>query len=87
MANVQIRIDDNLKEKAQAVAMGMGLDLPSVVRVFLVQMVRENGLPFRLYGDPFYSVSNQAALEKAIADLNAGKGIVKTMAELESMAE
>jgi DNA-damage-inducible protein J len=50
----------------------MGLDLPSAVRVFLTHMVRENGLPFRPVGDPFYSAQNQAHLEKVVADLNNG---------------
>lgn len=72
MANVQIRIDDELKAKAQIVAADMGLDLPSVVRVFLSQMVREHGFPFRPQADPFYSSSNQAHLAKVIEDMNKG---------------
>ena len=72
MVNVQIRIDDNLKTQAQAVANSMGLDLASAVRMFLTQMVKENKLPFQPTGDPFYSAKNQARLTKAIEDLNNG---------------
>ena len=53
MPNVQIRVDENLRTRAQAVAQGMGLDLSTAVRMFLTQMVRENGLPFRPSADPF----------------------------------
>ena len=73
MANLQIRIDENLRAQAQSVAMSMGLDLPSAVRLFLTQMVRENGLPFRPQAEPFYSARNQSHLIQVINDLNDGK--------------
>ncbi|WP_031386445.1 type II toxin-antitoxin system RelB/DinJ family antitoxin [Desulfonatronum thiodismutans] len=73
MANVQVRVDDNLREQAQAVASSMGMDLASAVRIFLTQMVRENGLPFRPVGDPFYSAQNQVHLAKVVEDLNNGR--------------
>lgn len=66
MANIQVRVDDNLRIQAQAVANSMGMDLPSAVRTFLTQMVRENGLPFRPIADPFYSAQNQAHLHNVI---------------------
>lgn len=87
MANVQVKVDDHLRDTAQAVAASMGLDLASAVRIFLTQMVRENGLPFKPVGDPFYSERNLAALDKSIVQLNAGQTVTKTLAELESMAE
>ena len=73
MANIQVRVDDNLRAQAQAVAISMGLDLASTVRLFLTQMVRENGLPFRPQAEPFYSAKNQAHLAGVIKDLNEGK--------------
>lgn len=76
MANLQIRVDDALRDRAQEVAQSMGLDLASAVRVFLTQMVRSNGMPFRLTADPFYSESNQKHLKKLIADVEAGRNIV-----------
>ena len=87
MANVQVRVDENLRAQAQAVATSMGLDLASTVRIFLTQMVRENGLPFRPTADPFYSVKNQARLERSVAQVNAGQTVTKTLAELEGMAK
>jgi len=72
MANVQVRVDDNLRAQAQAVAAGMGLDLASAVRMFLTQMVRENGLPFQPKFDPFYGAKNQAHLAQVAEDLDKG---------------
>ena len=87
MANIQVKVDDHLRASAQAVAASMGLDLASAVRIFLTQMVRENGLPFKPTGDRFYNGRNLAALDKSIAQLNAGQTVTKTLDELDSMAE
>jgi DNA-damage-inducible protein J len=70
MANLQVKIDDLLRAEAQAVATSMGLDLASAVRLFLTQMVRENGLPFRPRADPFFNAKNQAHLAQVVSDLN-----------------
>ena len=87
MANVQVKVDDHLRDSAQAVAASMGLDLPSAVRLFLTQMVRENGLPFKPGGDPFYNPMNLVGLGRSIAQLNQGCMVTKTLDELDRMAE
>lgn len=43
---LQIRIDETLKRKAQKVAEQIGMDLSSVIKTTLTQMVRVKGLPF-----------------------------------------
>ncbi len=85
MANVQVKVDDHLRDQAQQVASSMGLDLGSAVRMFLTQMVRENGLPFRPVADPFYSRGNQNALAGSIAQADEGRTVTKTLADLEAM--
>ena len=71
MANLQIRLDDELRNKAQEVAGNMGLDLASAVRMFLCQMVRENALPFRPSADPFYSEANMTRLRDSLNQLQS----------------
>ncbi|MDR2819753.1 MAG: type II toxin-antitoxin system PrlF family antitoxin [Desulfovibrio sp.] len=73
MANVQVKVDDHLRNEAQAVAASMGIDLASAVRMFLTQMVREKGLPFRPCVDPFHSAKNQAHSARIVDDLNNGR--------------
>jgi DNA-damage-inducible protein J len=73
MVTLQINVDEELRAKARTVAGNMGLDLSSAVRLFLTQMVTENGLPFRPQVDPFYSPSNQAHLLQAVTDLQEGR--------------
>lgn len=85
MANLQIRIDDTLKEQAQAVVQDMGLDLSGAIRIFLAQVVKENGLPFRPTNEPFYSVKNQEALRRSAAQIKAGQTVAKSLDELRSM--
>jgi DNA-damage-inducible protein J len=85
MANLQVRIEDTLKEQAQTVVQGMGLDLSGAVRLFLAQVVKENGLPFRPTNEPFYSAKNQEALRRAAAQMEAGRIVVKSLDELRSM--
>lgn len=85
MATMQIRVDDTLRDKAALVAQGMGIDLSSAIRMFLAQMVKENGLPFRPSNDPFYSSGNQDALRRSIAQIELGNTVTRTLSELERM--
>ena len=85
MATLQIRIDDTLRRQASATAQEMGLDLSSAIRMFLTQMVKENGLPFRPTNDPFYSSSNRAALHNSLRQMEAGNTVSFSMEQLEAM--
>ncbi|NCU28403.1 MAG: type II toxin-antitoxin system RelB/DinJ family antitoxin [Candidatus Moranbacteria bacterium] len=46
MTTINIRIDEDLKNKANKTLGKMGLDLSSAVKMFLHQTVKEDGLPF-----------------------------------------
>jgi len=46
--NINIRVDSDIKSKAQDVFMGLGLDMTSAINVFLRQAIRKNGIPFEL---------------------------------------
>jgi DNA-damage-inducible protein J len=89
VANVNIRVDDALKLKAEEIFSELGLSMSAATNVFYRQVVRYGGIPFdlRIY-DPFYSTENQTRLQKTISDYESGIStpIVKTMAELEEMA-
>ena len=85
MATLQIRLDDNLKERAQAVMQEMGLDLSSAVRLFLAQTVKENGLPFRPTNEPFFSMANEEALRRSARQLDQDQTVTQTLDELRGM--
>ncbi|MDO4327446.1 MAG: type II toxin-antitoxin system RelB/DinJ family antitoxin [bacterium] len=83
MANLNIRVDDTLKQEAELIFSDLGITLSAATTIFLKQVVRCNGIPFELRADPFYSAENQRHLKKAIADLESGKGHVHELIEVE----
>jgi len=87
MAQVNIRIDDTLKEQGEKLFAALGMNFSTAISIFVSQAVREGGLPFSVTTrtDPFFSESNMKVLRASIADMDAGRGIVrKTMEELET---
>ena len=71
--NIQVRVDQALKAEAEQLFADIGLDMPTAIRLFLKQSVINNGIPFALGRDPFYSGANQAHLSKVALDLREGK--------------
>jgi len=50
-ANINIRVDGNVKNKAQDVFAALGLDMTSAINIFLRQAIRKNGIPFELVAE------------------------------------
>ena len=45
---LQVRIDDELKNKASTLFNEMGLDISTAVRIFLIKCLAVGGLPFEM---------------------------------------
>ena len=45
---VQFRMDDSLKAKAISICEQLGMDLPTYMRICVVRLVHDNGVPFPL---------------------------------------
>lgn len=45
---IQVRIDNDLKTKANQIFADLGLDISSAIRMFLKRSVLENGIPFSM---------------------------------------
>ena len=75
MAQINIRIDDTLKEQGERLFQSLGLNFSAAVSAFVSQAVREGGLPFALTTrtDPFYSPVNMGVLRKSIQNADEGK--------------
>ena len=80
---ITIRMDENLKKQAEILFDDMGLNMTTAFTMFTKAVVRQNKIPFEITADPFYSEENQRHLQKAIADLEAGKGKVHELIEVE----
>ena len=46
MAMIQVRVDENLKSKSVSICQKIGIDLSTAIRMFLMKMVVEGGIPF-----------------------------------------
>ena len=77
MAQINLRVDDELKYNAEKTLESIGLSMSSAINIFLKTVVRENRIPFELSGDPFYSKENIAELERRVADIRSGKSVLK----------
>lgn len=72
--NVNIRVDEELKRKAESLFADMGLNMTTAVNVFLRQVLRTGGIPFEITTrkDDFYSTANQKVLRESINRLEQG---------------
>ena len=73
MAQINISIDDNLKEQADRLFDELGLNITTAFTIFVKAAVRQRGIPFELTIDPFYSESNVRVLKESIRDADAGR--------------
>ena len=75
MAQVNIRIDDNLKEQGEKLFSALGMTFSAAINIFISQAVRQGGIPFEITTkvDSFYSEANKKALRKSIQEANEGK--------------
>lgn len=83
---VNIRMDEELKKKFDYVCNELGLNMSTAITIFAKKTTREHRIPFEISFDPFYSDNNMKALMDSKDQLENGKVVVKTMAELEEMA-
>ena len=44
--NINIRTDSEVKEKADEIFKALGLNMSTAINMFLIQTIRENGMPF-----------------------------------------
>ena len=75
-STLQIRIDSDLREKADELFTNVGLDLSTAVRLFLRQSVIRRRLPFEIVSenpDPFWSEANQRVLRESIESFERGE--------------
>lgn len=83
---VNIRMDENVKKKMEVLCNELGITISAAFNIFARKMIRENGIPFEVSADPFYSESNLQAIDESIKQLKEGKVVVKTLKELEEMS-
>ncbi|MDR2924152.1 MAG: type II toxin-antitoxin system RelB/DinJ family antitoxin [Treponema sp.] len=75
MAQVNIRIDDDLKVRADNIFEELGLNMTTAFNMFIRQTIRQGGIPFEVTTkkDAFYSAENMKILRKSIQEAEEGK--------------
>ena len=81
--SMNIRMDSDVKRQAQELFAQFGLDMTTAVNMFLRQSIRQQGIPFALQLDPFYSEANQERLMKAAVRMEQTGGTVHDLVEVE----
>ena len=74
--NVNITMDEGLRDSFMNFCANVGLNMSSAVSVFARQAVRLQRIPFEISADPFYSEDNTCRLEKAASEVNAGRAVL-----------
>ncbi|NLM05311.1 MAG: type II toxin-antitoxin system RelB/DinJ family antitoxin [Tissierellia bacterium] len=77
MAQINVRIDEDVKRDAEETLNEIGLSMSAAITIFLKKVVRENRIPFELSIDPFYSEENMKRLKKAKEDANCVSASLK----------
>jgi len=67
--NLNIRIEKDVKIKAEKLFDALGLNMTSAVNIFLRQAIRENGIPFE--------IKINTPNETTLAAIQEGKAIVR----------
>ena len=73
MAQINIRIDEDVKRSAELLFSRLGMNMSTAISIFIHRALDCNGLPFQVQiNDPFYSPRNQQRLEQIKADFDNG---------------
>lgn len=81
MAQISMRIDDNVKKKAEIACEALGLTMTTAINLYLVKLGNEMRIPFEVSADPFYSIENQKVLARSIKQLETGHGVEHELIE------
>ncbi len=73
MAQISLRVDDDVKRGAEQILTDIGLSMSTAINVFLRKVAREGRIPFELTADPFFTESNMRYLENIMQDVKEGK--------------
>lgn len=89
MTTVTLRFEDEMKKELDEMVNEMGMNLTTFFMIYAKRSLRDRRIPFDITApaDPFFSDSNREALRKSEQQYREGRVVVKTMEELEAMAD
>ena len=89
MTTISLRFDDDMKKELDDMCDEMGMNLTTFFMIYAKKVLRDRKIPFEISApsDPFYSQSNKNSIKAAKDQIEDGRVVVKTMTELEAMAD
>ena len=75
MGQISMRIDDQIKKKAEIACEALGLNMTTAITLYLVKLGNEMRIPFEVSVDPFYSKEYIDMLERRVADMKEGRNV------------
>lgn len=70
MVQISLRIDEDVKKKAEQACEDIGMSLSTAINIYLKKLGNEKRIPFEVAAsDPFYSDENMKRLRKNIAQM------------------
>lgn len=82
-ANINLRIDPDVKHEAEALFQSFGISVTDAINIFLHKSIMEGGFPFAIR-QPRYSRETELAMQEA-RDIAAGKQQAKRYGTVEDM--
>ena len=82
-ANINIRMDANLKNQFEAFWADMGMTMTTAVNIFAKKAVRENRIPFEISGDVPNAETQEAIRE--VKQMKADPTLGKTYTDVDEM--
>lgn len=87
-STIQIRVDDDLKQKSDALFKDLGTDTTTAIRIFLKKALAVNGFPFevqKMNTNPFETLTEQEILDRLEKSCeHANKGLYKDATQVTS---
>lgn len=87
IAEIRSRIEPNLKQDATRVLAACGLNLSDAIRLFLHQVVAQNGLPFAIKAPTPNAVTRAAMQEAEIGNLPSFATVQELFDDLEKNSQ
>ena len=83
-STIQVRVDDDLKAKSDALFKDLGKDTTTAILMFLTQEMEANGFPFERHrADPYKALTEQEILDKLEKSReHAAQGMYKDATEV-----
>ena len=83
-STIQVRVDDDLKKKSDALFKDLGTDTTTAIRMFLTRALAVNGFPFEIKkANPYEALTEQEILGKLKKSReHAAQGIYKEAVEV-----